>query len=421
MSRPKKVKEVEEALALLAEEKATAEGAAASAQGTSPTEKPPHSKPPVSAGQEVELLCTDVAFGGLGVGRVENFVIFVPYVIDGERVRVVIEKVKKQYALARLQEVLEPSPHRVSPRCPYFGRCGGCQYQHVAYEYQLEIKQKQVQDLMQRLAGVDPACVRPIIPCPQPYHYRNRIMVRVQWNRREQRRVVGFLEANSRLVVDIESCTIAQPELNQQLQEVRQNPPRPGMKVVLRVPPSDWIVPKDSFFQNNFFMLPRMSEVARARLQDAGTRYLIDVYCGVGFFALQLADLVERFVGVEIDVQAIRAAQQNAQNRRITNGEFIRGSAEERLPGLIDQFRSEQTTVILDPPRIGCASSVIELLRRTRPRQILYVSCHPATLARDLRALCQDGLYRVDSLIPLDMFPQTQHVECITDLRLAKN
>lgn len=419
MSRPKKVKEVEEALALLAEGKATAEESSGFADGKLASERSIESRVPVSAGQEVELVCTDVAFGGLGVGRVENFVVFVPYVIDGERVRVVIEKVKKQYALARLQTVLEPSPYRVIPRCPYFGRCGGCQYQHIAYEHQLEIKQKQVQDLMQRLARIDPACIRPIIPCPQPYHYRNRIMVRSQWNRREQRLVIGFLEANSRFVVDIEACAIAQPELNEQLQQIRQHPPRSGMKVVLRVPPSDWVVPKDSFFQNNFFMLPSLTEVVRARLQEAGTRYLVDVYCGVGFFALQLADLVERFVGIEIDVQAIRAAQQNAQNRGVTNGEFLRGSAEEQLPEFIDRFRSEQTTVILDPPRVGCAGSVIELLRRTCPQQILYVSCHPATLARDLRALCQDGLYRIDSLTPLDMFPQTQHVECITDLRLA--
>jgi 23S rRNA (uracil1939-C5)-methyltransferase len=126
---------------------------------------------------------------------------------------------------------------------------------------------------------------------------------------------------------------------------------------------------------------------------------------------------VERFAGVEIDAQAIRAARRNAAARGVANGEFLEGRAEELLPGLLEKFHPEQTAVLIDPPRTGCPASGLEALRRVRPAQVLYVSCHPATLARDLKLLCADGVFALRSVTPLDMFPQTQHVECVADLR----
>jgi 23S rRNA (uracil1939-C5)-methyltransferase len=143
----------------------------------------------------------------------------------------------------------------------------------------------------------------------------------------------------------------------------------------------------------------------------------VDVYCGVGFFALELANLVESYAGIELDQPAIRAARRNAAARGRTNGEFVSGTAEEWLPPLLQRFPAHKTAVLLDPPRKGCAPSVIQLLRDVRPAQVLYVSCHPATLARDLNVLCRDGVFHLVNVTPLDMFPQTQHVECIADLR----
>jgi 23S rRNA (uracil1939-C5)-methyltransferase len=243
-------------------------------------------------------------------------------------------------------------------------------------------------------------------------------MVRSQYNKTAQRLFVGYLRADSRLVVDVEACAIAEPVLNEQLTQVRQHPPpRGGLKVVLRLAPEGWEVPKDSFFQNNFRLLPRMVQAVRERLVENKSRYLVDVYCGVGFFALELADSVERYVGIELDQMAIKAARKNASLRNRPNGEFIAGSAEEFLPALLKQLPASETTVILDPPRKGCAPSVIELLEKVRPAQVLYVSCHPATLARDLNVLCRDGVFQLVNVTPLDMFPQTQHVECVADLR----
>ena len=360
----------------------------------------------------------DIAFGGEGVARVDDFVIFVPFVVPGEEVEVEIIEVKKKFARARLLSVLQPAPERVVPRCRYFGQCGGCQYQHIDYAAQLRLKHKQIADLFQRIGGLDETLIEPVIPCRQPYGYRNRIMVRSQWDKIKKGLNIGFIRYDNRLVVDIEECKVAEPALNEQIKRVRADPPpKGGLKVVLRVSPEGWDVPRDSFFQNNFFLLPKLVEAVRERLRDSGVRHLVDAYCGVGFFAIELADEVESFAGIEIDLLAIKAARGNAAHRGRSNGEFVSGDVAAVLPGLLKRFSAAATSIILDPPRAGCSLASLELLRQTRPRQIIYVSCHPATLARDLNVLLRERVYQLLKVVPLDMFPQTQHIECVADLR----
>lgn len=371
-------------------------------------------------GDRLHLTIDSVAYGGSGVARHQDFVIFVPFTAPGEEVEVELVEVKKNFARARLEQVLHRSPDRIAPICPHFGDCGGCQYQHLAYEAQLRLKHHQVRELLRRLGGFPDLPVDPVIPCPQPFGYRNRIMVRSQWDKVRQRLVIGFIRHDNRLVVDVEHCPLAEPVLNRQLAAVRsQPPPKGGIKVSLRLPPEDWDLPPDSFFQNNFHLLPRLVDTVRERLREAGTRYLIDAYCGVGFFGIECAGEVERFTGVEIDKTAIKAARNNLHRRGILHGDFVAGPAEEWIPALLQRFPPEKTAVVTDPPRVGCAPPFIDALRATRPAQVLYVSCHPATLARDIKLLCADGLYRPHRVTPLDMFPQTQHVECVVDLRRA--
>ncbi len=372
-------------------------------------------------GQRHDVLVTDLAFGGEGVARLEEFVVFIPFVIPGEKVEIELLEVKKRFGRGRLVRVIQPSSERVEARCQYFGDCGGCQYQHIDYPAQLRFKHKQITDLFERIGGFKSTVVDPVVPCPSPYGYRNRVMIRTQWNKHKQGLEIGFIRTENKWVVDIHECKIAEPFLNQEIARVRANPPhKGGIKVVLRVPPEGWVVPKDSFFQNNFHLLPELVTGVRRALQTGGARYLVDVYCGVGFFALELADLVERFVGVELDRLAITAARQNAVNRGATNGEFVDGDANILLPQLLEYFPSNQSAVVLDPPRAGCPPESIELLRRVLPAQIIYISCHPATLARDMSLLCEGNQYRLHQLTPYDMFPQTQHVECVADLRLNR-
>jgi len=245
-------------------------------------------------------------------------------------------------------------------------------------------------------------------------------MIRSQWDKFKQGLNIGFIRADNRLVVDIEECPIAESALNEQIKNVRQHPPpKGGLKVVLRISPDGWEVPRDSFFQNNFFLLPKLVEVVAQGLRKAGTKHLVDVYCGVGFFGIELAGLVESFVGVELDRLAIEAARKNASSHGVSNGEFVAGAAEDLLPGLLRRFTPPATTVLLDPPRKGCPRQTLELLRQIRPAQVIYVSCHPATMARDLNTLCAHGVFTLAQVTPLDMFPQTQHVEAIADLRIS--
>jgi tRNA/tmRNA/rRNA uracil-C5-methylase (TrmA/RlmC/RlmD family) len=378
--------------------------------------------PPLSAGARLRVTIEDIAFGGEGVARVEDFVLFVPFVMTGDVAEVEVLEVKKRFARARLIHVIEPSLERVRPLCQYFGVCGGCQYQHIDYAAQLRIKHKQIAELFKRIGGFSETVIDPVIPCPKPYGYRNRIMIRSQWDKFKKGLNIGFIRADSRLVVDLEECKIAEPALNEQIQHVRQHPPpKGGLKVVLRIPPEDWELPKDSFFQNNFFLLPELVEAIRERLRESGSRFLIDAYCGVGFFSIEMAGLLDGFAGVEIDAMAIKAARRNAEKRGISNGEYLLGRTEELLPSLLSRFPASKTAVVLDPPRMGCQPESLEVLKQTRPAQIIYVSCHPATLARDLNVLCAEGVFELVKIVPLDMFPQTQHVECVADLRLRAN
>jgi tRNA/tmRNA/rRNA uracil-C5-methylase (TrmA/RlmC/RlmD family) len=375
----------------------------------------------LAVGDKIFLTIADIAFGGEGVARIEDFVIFVPFVAPGEEAEAEITEIKKRFARAKLLRILKLSPERVQPPCPYFGDCGGCQYQHLLYASQLKLKHKQVADIFHRLGSLNPDLVAEVIPSPQPYGYRNRIMIRSQWDKFKQGLNIGFIRADNRLVVDIEECKIAEPALNAQIQKVRQHPPpKGGLKVVVRIPPDGWDVPPDSFFQNNFFLLPRMVEVVREQFKASGSRHLLDVYCGVGFFSIELANLAESFIGVEYDRLAIKAARHNAATRHINNGEFLAGAAEESLPGLLQKSDPASTSVLLDPPRKGCRPELLELLRSACPAQIIYVSCQPATMARDLKILCADNTFRVQHVVPLDMFPQTAHVECVADIRLEK-
>ena len=300
----------------------------------------------LNVGDQLEVEIADMAFGGDGVGKVDGFVVFVPFVIVGELALVEITERKSDFARARLLQVITPSPDRVDPKCQYFGECGGCQYQHIDYEAQGRIKLEQVRNLFARVGGFASEVVGELIPCPAPYGYRNRIMIRRQWDKFQQKAIYGFLRTESRLVVDLERCEIAEEALNEQLQQVREDPPPRNMqKVVLRMMPDDWEMHRDSFFQNNFSLLPKLVETVRSRLADASTKYLVDAYCGIGFFSLSMADLVEGFVGIDIDKQCVLPARNNLAARGIKNGEFIQGKTEEHIDALLERFPANDANI----------------------------------------------------------------------------
>jgi 23S rRNA (uracil1939-C5)-methyltransferase len=355
-----------------------------------------------------DLKIEDIGFGGKGVGREQGKAVFVPYVIEGEIVSAEIIREKKQFAEADLIEIKESSPHRVEPQCPYFGRCGGCTYQHINYEHQLAIKWRQVCDALQRIGKLKDVPMRPIVPSPKQYAYRNRITVHAQDGG------IGFFRRDSHRLIDIERCPISRDEVNRALAELRaQRYVRDG-HYTLRA----GVEPR-VFAQTN-------DEVANAlralvvNLVPSNQQLLIDAYCGAGFFAKALLGKFERVIGIDWDKFAIDAARENATAKET----YIAGDVETELTrsdgflaveGGARRLGSRRSlTLILDPPATGLSENVRKAMIDLAPEILIYVSCNPPTLARDLRELQEK--FTIDSVTPLDMFPQTAQIEVLVHL-----
>ncbi|PYL13966.1 MAG: hypothetical protein DMF46_09760 [Verrucomicrobia bacterium] len=362
----------------------------------------------------VDLKIEDVAFGGKGVGRENGKAVFVPFTIDGEMISAQITREKKQFAEAEVVDLQERSPHRVNPECPYFGRCGGCSYQHIDYEHQLATKWRQVRDVLQRIGKFKDIPMRPIIPSPISYAYRNRITVHAQDG------VIGFFRRDSHRLIDIERCPISLDEVNQALTELRARAPRDG-HYTLRAQSGPRV-----FSQANDAVANALRDLI-ARLIPGDQELLIDAYCGAGFFAKALLDKFERIIGIDWDKFAIAAAMENATGKE----NYIVGDVDVELKRLLQIDGVEAavsaairggiagdtpaTTVIVDPPATGLTENVRQALIDAAPATLIYVSCNPPTLARDLAELQQS--FTIDSVTPLDMFPQTAEIEVAVHLR----
>src|SRR5436190_8076569 len=247
------------------------------------------------AGLKIE----DIAFGGKGIGREQGKAIFVPYTIEGELVSAEIVREKKQFAEAELVEVNESSPDRVEPQCPYFGRCGGCAYQHISYEHQLAIKWRQVRDALQRIGKLKDVPMRPIIASPEQYGYRNRITVHAEEG------VIGFFRRDSHRLIDIERCPISSDEVNRALTELRAQPYVRDGHYTLRASASARI-----FSQTNAPVADALRDLI-VDLVPPKQELLIDAYCGAGFFAKALLDNFERVIGIDWDKLEIFAVSAN--------------------------------------------------------------------------------------------------------------
>ncbi len=346
----------------------------------------------------VELKIQDVAFGGKGIGRDDGNAVFVPYTIDGETISADIVREKKKFAEAELREVLTPSPHRVPPSCPYFGECGGCAYQHIAYSHQLELKAQQVRSILQRIGKLGNVVVNPIVPSPKPYQYRNRITVHVADG------TIGFFRRDSHRLIDVERCPIAVEAVNAELGNLRSNNPRDG-HYTLRAHGGPRI-----FFQTNDEVADALRETVSSIIPP-GQDLLIDAFCGAGFFGKALLDRFRRIIGIDWDRFAVEEA-----NRTVTAKEtYIAGDVAAELERIAAK-RSElgAITIILDPPATGLSDDVRRQILNLAPDAIIYVSCNPGTLARDLAVLKE--AFTIESVTPFDMFPQTAEIELVAHL-----
>ena len=439
-------------------------------------------------GELVEVSITDLNDTGEGVGRLGGRVVFVPDTVTGDRVLVRLVQVKPNYATGKLHQVLEESPHRIRAKCMVADKCGGCQWQHIASEYQQSAKHNLVVQALERIGGFTAPAVAPILTADSSLAYRNKATYPLKRSATGQVQA-GYYQKGSHQLINLNQCPVQDSRLNPLLAEIKQDIQQLGWSIYderrhqgrlrhlslrigrrtgemlltliatdwnlkdLEVQAQKWLTryPKlvgifvnrnpnrtnvifgsetrciagqpylreefaglefqllpETFFQVNTEAAEALLNAIAQQLGLQGDEVLVDAYCGIGTFTLPLAQRVRQAIGLEVQPASVEQAQLNAQRNGISNVIFKTGAVETLLP----QLGITPDVVLLDPPRKGCDREVIETLLDTSPGRIVYISCKPATLARDLKLLCQTGSYQLTHIQPADFFPQTSHVEC---------
>lgn len=419
--------------------------------------------------RKVQVHIESVAFKGYGVARIHGKVVFIPTTVTGDQAWIEITEEKKKYSMGRLIQVIKPSPWRVNPPCPYFGSCGGCQWQHIDYSIQGELKREILKDILRRLGGLreDPPIT--VIPSPQSYSYRARIQLKAK------DKMLGYYQEKSHRIEDIQKCLIAHPLINPMLLLLRRTfPSFSGIKEIeINVSPDESngililhflpLNPKTENFLKKFlqnqaifkgivtakkerlnlfgdpslnFTIPLSQErekrnlkfrispgsFSQVNLEQNQTliqtvlqfsevnreERVLDLYAGVGNLTLPLAMGAREVLGIEENRMAIEDARFNAERNGIRNCDFIHGRVEDVF---MSWERKIPDLVVLDPPRTGC-KTILDQVARLKPKKIVYVSCEPTTFSRDLHLFSERG-YSLQRLGLIDMFPQTFHMEVV--------
>jgi 23S rRNA (uracil1939-C5)-methyltransferase len=369
------------------------------------------------------LTIEKLVYGGEGLARLDGKVVLTPFVLPGEVVRVEMERAKNDLWRGRLIEVLQPSPLRVTPGCPYFQRCGGCQYQHIDYPFQLEQKRAILREALQRVGKIEFAGEIGVIS-GEPWQYRNRVQLHIEGD------AVGYFAQGSRDLCAIDHCPIASPKLNETIGKIKANRattavelftnetdvqvnvidrvPRPeltalaSLGVTTPIEYAGFQVSRNSFFQVNRFLIDRLVDCA---VGDAKGEWAVDLYAGVGLLAVKLAERFTKVTAVESGGSAFRDLAHNFPQPAVN------ANVEDYLGGL----QETPDLILADPPRAGLGKLVVKDLARIRAPRLTIVSCDPATLARDLQGLVAEN-YRIDKLTLVDLFPQTFHLETVVEL-----
>jgi 23S rRNA (uracil1939-C5)-methyltransferase len=446
-------------------------------------------------GETLDLTIDDLAFGGEGVGRADGYVVFVRGGLPGDHLRVRLTEARGRFGRATIEDVLQPSPDRVAAPCPYFGQCGGCRLQHLAYPAQLAFKERQVRDCLNRLGGVGEFELRPILPAAEQYGYRNKMEFTIAGDPA----ALGLhVFERYDVVLDIERCLLQSDTLNTLLDEFRRqvrdralsvwdprtergllrfvmmregrNTGQAMVNVVAAAPDVEILTPvadalrarapsttsvvlnvnakkasvavgseehllsgrehitesldgivfqvsANSFFQTNTRQAERLFAIVEAACELEGTETLLDLYSGTGAISLLLARRARAVYGIEVAAAAVADAIRNARANGIENCTFLAGEVRHVLPELMRQG-VRASVVVADPPRAGFHPKALSALAALAPQRIVYVSCNPSTLARDVGDLIRQG-YRLEWVQPVDMFPQTPHIEAVARLSRA--
>lgn len=445
---------------------------------------------PVHKNELVNVTFHDLSHDGAGVAKIDNYTLFVPFGLPGERAKVKVTQTKRTYGFGKIIERLEASEDRVSPVCPIYAECGGCQLQHLDYSRQLEYKRKQVENALIRIGNLTQIHVKSVIGMEEPWRYRNKAQVPV--GSTKDRLVTGFYQKGSHRVTNMEACHIQEESNDKVIQTVRNIAESIGISaydikshrgvlrhiavkygkatnevmVVLITRTKDlphkkefiaqitgqipnvasivhnvnpkrtnvifgketnviwgepyiydtignikFAISARSFYQINPVQTEVLYEKALEYAALTGKETVIDAYCGIGTISLFLARKADKVYGVELIPEAIADAKRNATLNGITNADFFVGEAEKVIPWWHKQG-IHADVIVVDPPRKGCDEALLNTIIEMKPKRVVYVSCNPATLARDLRIL-EDGGFKTKEVQPVDMFPQTSHVESV--------
>lgn len=391
-----------------------------------------------AARETLEVTIERIVPGGYGLAHSDGLTLFVSLVAPGDRAIVRVDKKKGAVAFASIVELLKPSPlRRVIPRCKYFGRCGGCDFQHLDYTAQLEAKREIILDCLRRIARVEPPKEIQIFSSPSEWNYRGR----AQWRYAVASDALGYFERGSHKVCDVVECPILTPQMQDTLTELRKKkqagdlmigveefqaiagdegvsltpePEAGPTRIVSRtINGFHYNFSAEGFFQINQDLLPALIDYS---IDDAKGASALDLYCGVGLFTLPLSKRFKQITGVESSPDAVSFARLNASQANLANAAFKCARVGQWLKENLEEI-GKVDFVLLDPPRAGAEEEAIESLLRLLPEKIVYVSCDPATLARDLRML-QSGGYSLERIAAFDLFPQTHHVETVVHLNV---
>ena len=387
-------------------------------------------------GTEIELKIEKIVPKGLGMGFAEKMTFFVPLTAKSDVVKVKINQLKGKIAFAEVVEIIEPSPDRTAPKCEYFGRCGGCDFQHLNYAAQIAAKIGMIQDCLQRIGKIEYGAEIKVIESPKEYGYR----ARAAWHLDTRTRKFGYFRRGSHDIIDVKHCPILTDELQQTLTDLRGEVEwenlwsnrveieaasaggeesvfsdeiiEPTAEIFFSANGEKYLYSAHCFFQANSLLIEHLIETA---IGGASGENALDLYCGVGLFTLPLARKFTKVGGVEGNPKAIEYAQKNLENARIENAKVFAEAVGEWLNDNLNELK-DIDFILLDPPRTGAEKETIESILKIKPREISYVSCEPSVLARDLRNLI-DGGYNIESITAIDLFPQTHHIETVVRLR----
>ena len=404
-----------------------------------------------------DITLEKLTYGGEAMGRLpDGRAVFVPFCLPGEQVRLELTEDRKNFTRGKIIELLEASPDRVTPKCKHFGKCGGCHYQILPYEKQLQAKTEILRDQLQRIGKIENPPITQMVPSPLEWNYRNHVQFHLTAEGK-----VGFINVKGNSTLPIEECHLPETGINTFRHELQfesnkdvervslragvdedlmvvlesESPEPPELEIeadvsvvhlydehavviagrdnlVFNILGKDFRVSAASFFQVNTKMAEKMVEHLTTRLlaHVSPSVTLLDVYCGVGLFSKFLADKCQTVIGIETSESACEDFSVNLDE--FDNVELYEGTAEEVLPGLAGRLDSS-TCAIVDPPRAGIEKHALDAILSIKPQIIVYVSCDPSTLARDAARLIHGG-YRLVEVTPFDLFPQTYHIESIS-------